>query len=361
MNAAILIPVLSNHDAVGNDARTMQRLLRESGIDARIYCDASHARDCKTYSANEVLDFANGPDDLLIYHFSVGWPRALDLLARARCKRVVKYHNITPPEFFSGIAADYEHACSSGRAEIADVAALGCEVYLGDSAYNVAELVGAGVPAERCGVVPPFHHVEALREAEADLRLLDRLLDGRRNFLMVGRIAPNKGHIELVDAFAAYTDAYADDGRLLLVGKRDSRLKSYTDAICRRIDQHRLGDRVVWLDGASEAQLKAAYLASHALLMLSQHEGFCVPLIEAMALRLPIIAHGVSAVPETLGPAGIVWDSTDPFLYAASVARVLADASCRTTLQEVGAQRYDDVFSNKVLAQRFTQALERVA
>ncbi len=361
MKAAILIPVLTDNDAVGNDARTMQRLLREAGTDARIYCEASHARDCKAYPASAALEFASGPDDLLIYHFSVGWPRALDLLAQARCKRVIKYHNITPPEFFTGIAADYEHACSSGRAEIAKVAALDCELYLGASAYNLAELVAAGIPAERGGVSPPFHRVEALLETEADLRLLDRLLDGRRNFLMVGRVAPNKGHIELVDAFAAYIESYADDGRLLLVGKSDPRLKPYNNAIRQRIAEHRLGDRVVWLDGASEAQLKAAYLASHAMLTLSRHEGFCVPLIEAMALRLPIIAHGSSAIPETLGPAGIVWDSTDPHLYAASAARVLADVAYRTTLQDVGAQRYASAFSGKVLQQRFMQALERIA
>jgi glycosyltransferase involved in cell wall biosynthesis len=357
MKAAILTPVIAGADAVSNDVLAMARVLRERGLDARIFCNIAVGIAEKTWPLDDVLAFAGGPGDLLIYHFSVGWPQAIEVLRRARGFRVVRYHNITPPAFFSGIAPDYEVACTSGRAEIEPVARLGCELYLGDSAYNVGDMLAEGVPPERTAVLGPFHRVEHLHAAEADPALLDELGDGARNILMVGRVAPNKGHVELIDAFAALVDGYGDPARLLIVGKSDPRLQVYIDAIHARIAHHRLGDRVWWLDSVSESQLKSAYLASHAFVTLSAHEGFCVPLIEAMALGVPVVAHGSSAIPETAGAGGIVWDSTDPWLYAASLARLGADRDFRNDLRDAARARYESEFAPDVLRERFLRIL----
>lgn len=358
MNAAILLPVLAARDAVGHDALAMARLLRERGIDARLFCETAVGLGEPTQPAEEALAFAGSPGDLLIYHFSVGWPLALEILRRARGFRVVRYHNITPPEFFAGISRIHESACARGRAEIAAVAQLGCELYLCDSRYNLDEMIEHGAPAERGAVLAPFHRVEELSGAQADLGLLDQLNDGARNVLMVGRVAPNKGHVELIDAFAAYVDGYGDPARLIVVGKSDLTLQGYADSVRARIDQHQLGNRICWLESVSEAQLKAAYLASHAFMTLSQHEGFCVPLIEAMALGVPVIAHGSSAIPETAGTGGIVWEETDPWLYAASLARLGTDARFRGELRDAARRRYVHEFAPAVLRERFFEALE---
>lgn len=360
MKAAILLPVLARHDAVGNDALAMAALLRQRGIETRLYCEASIGMDEEVHSPSDLLDFAGGPRDLVLYHFSVGWPAALDILARARGARVVRYHNITPPHFFTDFAADYEVVCGRGRAEIAQVAALGCEIYLGDSRYNLDELIAHGVPASRGAVFAPFHQVEQLACAQADLALLDDLNDGTRNILMVGRIAPNKAHLELLDAFAAYVDGYGDPARLLVVGKFDPRLQSYVDALRERVERHQLGNRVWWLDSLNAAQLKAAYISSHVFMTLSHHEGFCVPLIEAMALGVPIVAHGSSAIPETVGDGGVIWRETDPWLYAASVARILGDEGFRNGLRRTARARFESEFAPDVLGQRFLAALEPV-
>lgn len=357
MKAAILLPVLARHDAVGNDALAMARLLRERGIETRVFCDAAIGVDEQTVSPTELLEFAGGARDIVIYHFSVGWPAAVDILRRARGFRVVRYHNITPPHFFSGYAPEYEEVCARGRAEIAKIVALDCELYLGDSRYNLDELIEHGTPASRGAVFAPFHRVDHLLEAEADPGLLEEINDGARNFLMVGRIAPNKGHLELVDAFAAYVDAFGDPARLLVVGKSDPRLQGYLDAIRRRTEEHHLGGRVWWLDTVTEATLKSAYLASHVFMTLSQHEGFCVPLIEAMALGVPVVAHGSSAIPETAGNGGVVWRETDPWLYAASVARIGADEDFRNRLRSAARDRYEAEFSPAVIGKRFLEAL----
>lgn len=360
MKAALLLPVLAGKDAVGNDTLAMAALLRERGIETRVFCDVAHGVDEATYAPDGLLDFAGGADDLILYHFSTGWPLALDLLGKARGFRVVRYHNITPPEFFAGSSKIYETACAKGREEIPAVARLGCELHLAASRYNLDELVAAGAPPERGAVLAPFHRVQQLLDAQADLGLLDELNDGTRNVLMVGRIAPNKNHVALIDAFAAYVDGYGDPARLLIVGKSDPGLHSYNEAIRSRIEAHRLGERIWWLDSLSEAQLKSAYLASHAFLTLSRHEGFCVPLIEAMALGVPALAHASSAIPETVGDGGLVWAEEDPWLYAASLARLAADTDFRNDLRDTARLRYEREFALGVLRERFYQVLEPV-
>lgn len=359
MKAAILIPVLANRDAVGADALAMLACLEARGVDARIFCLASHDVDVRTYPAERMNAFASSSDDVVIYHFSTGWPKAKELLRKSPAYRIVKYHNITPPNFFTSISGEYEEACRSGREEITGIASLGCERYIGDSAYNLEELLAAGAPREAGGVLAPFHRIGDLLDAEADAAMLDELGDGARNFLMVGRIAPNKGHVDLVDAFAAYLRAYSEPARLVLVGKIDPRLSAYTNAIRARIAAYGIDRHVRWVNGASESELKAAYVASHVFMLLSAHEGFCVPLIEAMAIGTPIVARAATAVPETLGNAGIAWNSADPFVYAASAARLFSDASFRECLREQGMRRYQEHFCNERLGAGLLDLVEK--
>jgi glycosyltransferase involved in cell wall biosynthesis len=360
MKAAILIPVLTSKDAVGADALAMAQILDELGIETRIFCLSSSGIQRKTWPAEEMPTFAGGPKDLVIYHFSTGWPLAIELLKRCRGYRIVKYHNITPAHFFAPYSEEYHVGCKKGRRELETVARLGCELYLGDSSYNLGELLDAADGKLEGQVLAPFHRVEEILQAEADTALIDALTDASRNFLMVGRVAPNKGHLNLIESFSAFVHGYSGPARLLLVGKVDPRLQAYTDSIRQRIADLGLVDHVLWINAASEAQLKAAYLASHAFMLMSEHEGFCVPLIESMALGTPIVAHASSAVPETLGDAGVAWEEQDPWLYAASAARLFADDELRNDLLDRGRRRYRETFSIEVLRERFVGCLEPV-
>ncbi len=360
MNVGILIPVLTSKDAVGADALAMASILEDLGYETRIFCLSSSGVERKTWPAEELTSFAGGPDDLVIYHFSTGWPAAVAIMKRCRGFRIVKYHNITPAGFFKPYSADYYGGCEKGRLELASIANLGCELYLGDSAYNLGELVDGARSQINGDVLAPFHRVEELIDAPADAALIDALTDGAMNFLMVGRVAPNKGHLNLVEAFSAYVRGYAEPARLILVGKIDPRLDKYTEAIRRRLNELGLEGNVLWINGASEAQLKAAYLSSHVFMLMSEHEGFCVPLIESMALGVPIVAHASSAIPETLGDAGIAWEEQDPWLYAASAARLFNDHELRGDLLDCGRRRYREQYSNEVLRKRFLGLLEPV-
>jgi glycosyltransferase involved in cell wall biosynthesis len=358
MNIGILVPVLSDRDAVGTDVLEMTSALEQLGHNVRVFTPATIGNVGKTSKPGALAGFVSAPDDLVIYHFSIGWAHAVEILRSLRCRRIVRYHNITPPEFFKDYSSEYVAACAAGRAEIKPLADLGCELYLGASPFNVEDFLAAGVPPERTGVLAPFNRVDRLVHAHADLALLDRYKSGVGTWLSVGRLAPNKAHLNLIDAFAAYLRAFDFDARLVVVGRADPRLSRYTDAVHARIAQLDIGASVHFLSEVSDEELKAAYFVADALVIVSEHEGFCVPLAEAMALGTPIVGYAAGAVAWTAGGAALIWDEYDPHLFAASVAQLREDAALRHTLRERGFARVEDEFSTGAQVRRLTAILE---
>jgi glycosyltransferase involved in cell wall biosynthesis len=355
---AIVSLTIAPGDAVGNDALEMQRVLAARGHQVALFSSHWVQASTQTRDIGEAGAFlGDDPAAVVVYHHAIGWEAGLELVRRARCRRVVRYHNVTPGRFFAGYPGNAIAICTRGREQLRELVALGCELYLSDSPYNEAEVRGLGAEAGRCAVVPPFHQVDRLAAAEPDPEVLRACRDGRSNFLFVGRRVPNKGHRFLIDAFAAYVEHYDAAARLLLVGREDPTLVAYSNHLreqARRLGVH---DRVVFLDGIPEAQLRAYYECAHAFVTASEHEGFCVPVIEAMALGVPVVAYGTSAVPDTVGEAGLVWDEPEPFLLAESLACVVREPGVRDALVERGRQRYREHFSNERIAERFLAAL----
>jgi glycosyltransferase involved in cell wall biosynthesis len=187
--------------------------------------------------------------------------------------------------------------------------------------------------------------------------VLDTYGDGRTNVLSVARLAPNKGHLTLLNAFAVYHHHYDPTSRLLLVGKEDERLSIYANSLRMRSRELGIENAVVFLGEVSDSALKAFYLVAHVFLMTSEHEGFCVPIIEAMAMKVPVVAYGSSAVPGTVGKAGIVWDKPDPELLAGSLNRVVVDEPARTALATMGRKRFNSRFSRDKIEDRFLKAV----
>jgi glycosyltransferase involved in cell wall biosynthesis len=360
MKIALLAPSLTAHDAVGTDVLEMAAALREQGHAVRLYAD--HAQGiAEGVHAPQGLDGWLGPRDLVIYHYSIGWPRVEAQLASLRCRRVLRYHNVTPPEFFHGWSREHVRSCAAGRASLPVLATLGFDLALACSPYNRDELLAAGLAPERGQVLAPFHRCEALLDQPADAGLLDRYSDGVANILMLGRVAPNKGHAALFDAFACYRREYAPQARLLVVGKHDRRLARYSRHLRERCAALDISAHVHFLDNIDDARLKSCWLVADALLMLSEHEGFCVPLVEAMALGVPVVARARSAIGQTLGDAGLLWQESDPRLYAASLARLLRDADAAEALRLAGRARYRSEFAPAVLRARLQQLLAALA
>jgi len=356
MKIAILVPALGERDAIGTDALEMSAALGRMGHDVRLFA-AVNSTGAAVASPDAIDAFVDRDNDVLIYHFAFGWPPGVEILKRVRCRRVVRYHNVTPPEFFDGWSEEYENACRAGREEIAVLAALGCELYLGASPFNVDDFIEAGVSRERTAVLAPFNRLSRLIETPANLDLLNELSDETTTWLTVGRLAPNKGHLDLFDAFATYLDRCDARARLLVIGSEDARLSRYNEAIREKIRSRRIDAHVRFLRGVDDSVLKAAYLAADALVSLSRHEGFCVPLAEAMALGTPVVALDRGAQAWTLGGAGLVWSEPDPALAAAAVERLRADGKLRSVLRDRGFERVAAAFASDALEAQLATVL----
>lgn len=349
---AILVPSLYRGDATGHDALGMRSALRARGLEAAIFAETSEpSLDAGDLSAARAF-LARGPA-LTIFHQATQWDHGMALLRAARGALVVRDHNVTPPGFFSGLSEDFVRASVVGIRQRERFARdPGVALYLAASATNAAELVALGAQRSHVAVVPPFHRAEELAALPPDEPALRRWSIGPATALFVGRLAPNKGHRRAMRVAAAYGELYGEPLRLRFVGFHDSRWARWIEVLAR--DRTRLGldGRVELLGTLSEAELKSAYLTSNVFLCCSEHEGFCVPLVEASLLGVPVVAVAQLAVAETLGPSGLVLQETSDDLMAAAVRRVLRDGALREAV--IAAQRRN-------FAKRFSEEGTRLA
>ncbi|MGH9883122.1 MAG: glycosyltransferase family 4 protein, partial [Pyrinomonadaceae bacterium] len=304
---ALLTPSITTRDAVSNDVLGMYSVLRQRGFDVGIFAEGWALKQPEVRPADEVQRYLKQSDDILIYHYSRGWDTGLELLHSLKCHTVVRYHNVTPPEYFTRYSSDLAVICLEGRKQLSPIAGAGCDLYLSASAYNMRELLAEGAPPERGFVVPPFHQIDRLHAVAADRGLLDKFADGKTNICMVGRVSPNKGHPALIEAFATYYHDYNRRSRLIIVGKEERRLGKYSWLLRELAKRLQLTDAVIFVGEVSDDGLKACYEAADVFMITSDHEGFCVPLVEAMALKVPVVAYASSAIPDTVSGAGLVW------------------------------------------------------
>ena len=350
---AILTPTLRPADAVSNDVVTMRRVLSARGHDVSIFADSSSVSGEPEQPPATALSYLREPSDVLIYHHSIGWDSGIEIFAAAPCRKIIKYHNVTPPHFFAGISERHQHLCETGRSQIKAIVAARPDLYLAASAFNRCDLLAAGSETHKTLVVPPFNQADQLLAEPADLELLDEYDDASINLLAVGGVRPNKGHADLIEAFALYYYTCSGQARLFIVGAEDDVFKPYAAGLRKLIDGWSIASRVIFTGEVSIAALKSYYLLADAMLMTSEHEGFAVPLVEAMAMKVPIVAYASTAIPETGGDAALIWSERDPFLMAQSIAFLQAHEAAKMELVYRGSQRYEENFSNHAIEKRF--------
>jgi glycosyltransferase involved in cell wall biosynthesis len=239
---------------------------------------------------------------------------------------VAIYHNITPAEFFLGFQPHLAGLCYHGRRELAAFAprtALG----LGDSEFNRRELQAAGY--RRTEVLPIVLDLERYRQPASPV-VRGLYSDGRKNLLFVGRIIPNKKIEDLLRVFAIYQRYLEPRSRLLLVGESRG-FERYQRRLRERAAALRL-DNVVFAGHVDDDDLRAYYSVADVFLCLSEHEGFCVPLVEAMNFGVPVVAFDAGAVAETLRGGGVLLKEKQPEVVAELVHRVLTDAALRSAV-----------------------------
>ena len=354
---AILTPSITTGDAVSNDVLGMYETLSDRGYETRIFAEGWALEKPRIWLAPRVTDFVKGTDDILIYHYSRGWKFGLELQRRVKCRTAIKYHNVTPPEFFEEFNHDLVGMCREGRKQLKLIAAAGCDLYMSASAYNEDELLQGGIAKEKSFVVPPFHHIDRLTALAPDTRILNTYDDGKTNILMVGRIVPNKNHSALIEAFAIYHNDYNANSRLFIVGKEEMRLDTYNRWLHEIAAHLKVKDAVIFSGEVSDQALKSYYSLADVFMITSEHEGFCVPLVEAMSMKVPIVAYGSSAIPGTVDGVGLVWDERSPYLLAESINSIVNGKGTGESLGEMGLRRYQQNFTNDKIRAKFLEAI----
>jgi glycosyltransferase involved in cell wall biosynthesis len=317
-----LLAALSYGDAIGNEALAIQGHLRAMGCDSEIYAEHVHPRMARQARPLWRYREVSSERAVCLFHFSIG--SAAGRLIHAAPDRLVSiYHNITPARFFMGFHRHLAGLCYHGRRELRAFASRS-ELALGDSEFNRRELEEAGYP--RTGVLPIV--LDLARYDRPASPVVERLFrDGRRNLLFVGRIIPNKRIDDLIRVFAVYQRHIEPRSRLLLVGEHKG-FERYYDRLRQLVAELRL-EEVVFTGHVDDDELAACYRVADAFLCLSEHEGFCVPLVEAMHFGVPVVAFDAGAVAETLRGGGVLLRDKAPELVAELVHQLVSDPTLR--------------------------------
>jgi glycosyltransferase involved in cell wall biosynthesis len=314
-----VLATLGYGDAIGHEVLGIQRVLRAAGHDSEIFVETADPRlEHLTLDYRDLIGDV-GPEDVLIHHFSIG-SRASRTAYALPGRMALVYHNITPPEYFIGVHKDLVKLCFRGRRELTAYVDR-CDVALGDSEYNRAELASLGFRQTTVlPVVPDFTHLNVA----PDTRQAAGFDDGWVNVMFVGRVIPNKKFENVIRAFHAYRTRHNPRSRLLLVGSHGGfeRYLAMLHALIARLgtpDVHVLGH-------VTNEELTALYDVADLFLCASEHEGFCVPIIEAFYKQVPVLAYAATAVPATMDGGGVLYDTRDPFEIARLMEAVLDDS-----------------------------------
>lgn len=348
-----IVPSLNYGDAIGNHVIALKHIIADMGYTTAIYTESIHKKitEPDVYLVSQLK--TPDPEDIIIYHMSIGSDLNLKI-ADMGCRKIMIYHNITPPHFFSIDDIQKVESCQRGLDDVMKMKGK-FDYHIAVSEFNKSDLVAMGYDADKIDVLPIILAMDDYRNTEPDAATIDKLNDGYTNILFVGRVAPNKKHEDIIRAFAYYNREINPKSRLILAGNYDGVNNYYTELVdyIKEIKN----DNIQFTSHISFAEILGLYKAADMFLCLSEHEGFCVPLAEAMMFDLPVIAYDSCACPETMGGSGIVVDSKDPVFLAKVMDRVARDEELRKDMIESQRRRLED-FEFEPLSKRFRELIE---
>lgn len=344
---------VTNHDAIGNDIEQMYRLLSE-GNDCYVYAMNQFNTNVVYISLEELQKAILKKDTVIIYHHSGFWEQGEAVLDACRCKLVIRYHNVTPPEFFEKYNEFHYNQCKKGREQTERfIEKYQQALWLSASDYDQKEI--HDVSPDRLFICPPFHKIEKwMKKLPSEKVLQELLYDNRLQVLFVGRIAPNKGHLFMLEVLSCYCENYDKSIVLRIVGRPDDLLEGYNEEIKQHIRCHGLEGNVKFIGEITDSTLLAYYLGSDAFLCVSEHEGFCVPILEAQSCELPVIARNLCAVPDTLGEEQLLLNG-DVREYAAALHELKQNQRLTEYLRRQGKINYETEYTNDAITGKFTE------
>lgn len=353
MNIYQIIVTLAHGDAIGNNTQITGEIIKGLGYKTQIYAENFE----KIFSSKVVLPFDKMPtphkDDIVIYQMCE-CSKINKILPEWNCKKIAVYHNITPPHFFHNFSPMQENYQHTGLYEIEQL--KDCfDLVIAVSNFNKSDLISMGYSPWKIKVLPIILKMSDYKQTP-DSAIINKYSDSCTNILFVGRIAPNKKIENIIRIFAYYKQHYDMTARLFLIGSFFN--KEYQKYLEKYINIIGVND-VIFCGHISFAEVLAFYSVADMFLCMSEHEGFCVPLVEAMIFDTPIIAYGTTAIPETLGGSGLLSDTNDPVFVAELMNKIREDVELRQQIVEGQRKRLHD-FEPEILAQQFVGCIQDV-
>ena len=339
------LPAVHRGDAVGDEAFRIRSVLRNKGIESDVFAlTVDEDVESEVYPFGKIDSFS---PDVTILHFALA-SSLTEAFVETKGKKILIYHNITPSSFFVGYDDELVRIAEAGIKELATLPEF-VDLALGDSEFNREQLQSLGF--KRTGVLPILMDFDGFLNGPAGCVMENMLNDGRANFLFVGRVYPNKKFEDLAKLAYFYKKFISEDFRFILVGKA-GRMERYQQSVQALADRWGLGpSEFLFVGHLSWEDLLACYRFSDVFISMSEHEGFGVPLVESMLTGLPIMAFAKTAVPDTLGDAGILFREKEYGMLAEMAYLLTFDENLRQAVVKSGSERVKQFHPNRVEAE----------
>lgn len=340
---------LTHGDAISNDVLEIQKTLRRWGCHSEIY--GQHVDQKMTKYFHHYETYKGNSKNIFLFHASIGCA-LFDYIKKLPDKKILIYHNITPPSYFDGYNNVLSSLLLQGQTHIRAIRPY-IDLAIGDSEFNTRELIEYGY--KNTTTLPIYVDFKKFEKTN-NYHLLSKLRKhDTKNVLFVGRFSPNKCQHDIIKAFYMYKNYFEPKSRLILIGSHDG-LELYMAQLQKLVSLLHLDDSVLFPGHVSLDDLVTYYRTAHLFLSMSEHEGFMVPLLESFYLNVPVLAYKAGAVPETLGSAGMTFEKKDYEKVAQSMDALIRDESLRNTVLQKQQARLE-YFSEKRVEEKLQKII----
>lgn len=346
-------PSVAYGDAVSNSILELKKILNELGYDSEIFVQHIHPRIRNIKKISEYSSYSS-PETILILHHSLAYDQDIFNYFKALPdKKILIYHNITPSDFFKNVNDTYEYYSKLGRNQLREFKEI-VKIALGDSRYNEEELQKSGF--EKTDILPVPISFDKF-DIPGNSEIIQKYSDDWVNILTVARICPNKKIEDIIRTFYYYKKAINPKSRLFLVGSTEG-MDNYYSQLKDLVEKLQITD-VFFTGHLTFEELVSYYRISHIFITLSEHEGFCVPLLESMYFGIPIVAYNSTAIPHTLGNSGILINNKDPLKTAELMNLLINEPTLRKKIVQTQKKRLQ-MFDRQRIKEKISSILVSV-
>lgn len=344
------LPTLANGDAIGYETLAIQSILQEWGYNSKIFvrdCHSNVSKLCTPYTK-----YKPNKNDIIIFHFAIGSELSA-YIAKLKATKIMIYHNITPGKYLLGINDDLAQQVDEGRRELKKLNNK-FDLALSDSEFNRQELQQFGY--KNTGVLPLLLDF-SVYDVKPSKKILQSYNDDSANIIFVGKIYPHKKQEDVIKSFYCYKKYINPKSRLFLIGHSGGAEK-YQEMLLELIKDLKLSD--VHITGfVNNSELTAYYEIADLFLCMSEHEGFCAPLVESMHFKIPIIAFDSTAIPYTLNGASMLITNKNYLEIAELINLTITDKTIRNKIIENQTKRLAD-FDDKTIKKKLKTYIQNI-